>query len=939
MTIVEHVGWVLVHFIWQGMAIALALAAVLQLTSAAQATLRYVLSCTALVLMLAATAVTAASLSIGPQPVHPGPATPVLIASSSSPSADRAPSANHVATMAGPGARWDVSASWRERLAGRVGPVVDRSVPWLVLVWIVGVTVMAIRLAGGWWRTRALRVDGVSAAPEWAQETLAVLCRRLRIERTVALVASVRVSVPVVLGHVKPVVVVPAAAFAGLSPAHLEAILAHELAHVHRHDYLVNLAQSVIEMLLFYHPAVWWVSHQVRVAREHCCDDLAVRACGNRRGYIHALLDLEELRNPSAMLALGAADGSLLGRARRLLGQSESRAGAPRLAASAIVLSIVCAVTVLSFVSVDRVDASPAAAPAAIDSVSAGVMPSATAIGQSGSPTPVVTSPDPAATLESRWAWAERAARNDRRARYWIGYSISPVQGLPPFVYFERGQRIHASGGHVTGGAQLSFSGHTLTTDIADLRFPGRPLALSGADRGLKVLFSLDAARGTPLLTAVHVSTLSLPVDLRNQPVFWLGRAESSQSLDLIDRLYARARASEMKNDLIAASAVHDASPKVVAWLSARVDGGDPDDVRANAAEGIAWHPIRESIGALDRFARRDRASKVRQEAAEALGDLALPDAAPVLVALARELQDEQARSEAVEALGARAEPIASEALAQIARQDSSPQIQREAVETLGDFKDRRGVPLLTELARAHPDIEVRREAIDTLGDVMPPESLVPLLKELAAADADARVQEEVIQTLAGVEHPEGLATLRQLARSHANTDVRREAVEALGERASAHADGRERGEIFDLLSTIATSDPEIAVRVQAVETLGEIDDPKAVERLGELARTHPHERVRAEAVETLGERPAAATSVALLKRIALDDRSAHVQNEAIEALSELPDGAGIGALVELAREHPAERIRKQALEVLLESDHPKARELFDRALGRAPKR
>ncbi len=931
MTIVEHVGWVLVHFIWQGVAIALALAAALQLTPAAQATLRYVFSCAALVVMLAATAVTGARLSIGPQPVHPGPANPALIRSSPAAPADRVIAATGAAATRGPGARLDVSASWRDRLAGRLGPVVERSVPWLVLAWIVGVTVMTIRLAGGWWRTRALGVDGVSAAPRWAEDTLAMLCTRLRIERTVALVASVRVSVPVVLGHVQPVVVVPAAAFAGLSPAHLEAILAHELAHVRRHDYLVNLAQSVIETLLFYHPAVWWVSHQVRVAREHCCDDLAVRACGNRPGYIRALLDLEELRNPGGMLALGAADGSLLGRARRLLGQSESHAGAPRLAASAVVLSVVCAVAVLSFVSVDRVDASVAAAPAAIAAVSAEVIPPESGIGQSGPPTPVVTSPDPAATLESRWAWAERAARSARRTRYWIGYRISPVQGLPPFVYFERGARIQGNG--------ISFSGHVMSSDLSDMRFAGRPLALAGGDTGLKVLFLLDADRSTPVLTAVHVSSLALPVDLRNRPVYWLGAADASQSLELIDRLYARVGTAVLKDDLVAAAGVHDASPAVVAWLAARVDGGDPDEVRANAAERIAWHPIPESVTILDRIARRDRASVVRQEAAEAMGDLALPQAAPALVALARELQDEAARLEAVEALGERSEPIASDALAEIARKDASIEIQREAVETLGDFKDSRGVPLLTELARAHPDIEVRREAIETLGDVMPPETLIPFLKELAPAGADARLQEQVVDTLARIEHPEGLATLRQLARSHANTDVRREAVEALAERATAHADARERGEIFELLSTIATNDSEITVRVEAVETLGEIDDPKAVERLGELARTHPDERVRAEAVETLGETAAAAASVSLLKRVALDDRSTNVQHEAIEALGELPDGAGIGALIELAREHPAESLRKQALEILLESNHPKARELFDRALGRVPRR
>jgi beta-lactamase regulating signal transducer with metallopeptidase domain/HEAT repeat protein len=867
MTIVEHVGWVLVHFIWQGMAIALALAVVLQVTPAARATLRYVLSCAALVMMLAATAVTAASLSAATQPVDVVPVAPARIGSSSSPSPNLVPAANAVATKGAPAARADVSSTWRERLAGRVGPVVERSVPWLVLAWIVGVTVMAIRLAGGWWRTRALGVEGVSAAPEWAEQTVARLCRRLRIERRVALVASMRVSVPVVLGHVKPIVVVPAAAFAGLSPAHLEAILAHELAHVRRHDYLVNLAQSLIETLLFYHPAMWWVSHQVRVAREHCCDDLAVRACGNRRRYIHALLDLEELRNPTPMLALGAADGSLLGRARRLLGQPESGPGAPRLAASAIVLSVVCAVAVLSILSVDRADASVAAVPAAVAPVSA-VGPPETSIGQTGPATPVVTSPDPAATLDSRWAWAERTARNDGRRRYWIGYSISPVPGLSPFVYFDSVRQIYVSAGPSGDRRQLTFSGHIRSDDITDLRFPGRPLALSGAEGGLKVLFSIDAARdGTPLLTAVHVSTLSLPVDLRSQPVFWLGAAESSQSLDLIDRLYARTSAPEIKNDLIAAAGVHDASPKVVAWLSARVDSRDPDDVRGNAAEKIAWHPIRESIDALDRFARTDRATQVRQEAAEALGDLALPDAAPVLAALARELKDQQARGEAIEALGERAEPIASEALAQIARQDSSPAMQLEAVETLGDLKDQRGLAVLTELARTHPDMEVRHEAIDTLSDVMPPGTLVPFLKELAAADADVRLQEEVVDALADLDHPEALEALRQ------------------------------------------------------------------------LARTHPDERVRAEAVDTLGERPATADSIALLKRIALEDRSTTVQHEAMDALSELADGAGIPALVELAREHPAGSMRKEALELLLESDHPKARELFDRALGRPPRR
>ena len=169
--------------------------------------------------------------------------------------------------------------------------------PWLVFGWLAGVLLLSLRLLGGWWSTRVLRVVDVSPVPEWCLAQLA-RCRRMGIARPVAIVSSVRVSVPVIVGHVKPVIVLPAAALSGLSVAQVEAILAHELAHVRRHDYLVNLAQTVIETLLFYHPAVWWVSRQVRETREHCCDDLAVTVCRSRREYVHALLDLEELRGP-----------------------------------------------------------------------------------------------------------------------------------------------------------------------------------------------------------------------------------------------------------------------------------------------------------------------------------------------------------------------------------------------------------------------------------------------------------------------------------------------------------------------------------------------------------------------------------------------------------------------------------------------------------------
>lgn len=114
-------------------------------------------------------------------------------------------------------------------------------------------------------------------------------------------------------------ILLPVGALAGLPPQQLEAIIAHELAHIRRHDYLVNLLQAVIEALLFYHPAVWWVSRQIRQEREHCCDDLAVAVSGDLMTYARALLEMEQLRAAAPQLAVAAYGGLLMNRIQRLL--------------------------------------------------------------------------------------------------------------------------------------------------------------------------------------------------------------------------------------------------------------------------------------------------------------------------------------------------------------------------------------------------------------------------------------------------------------------------------------------------------------------------------------------------------------------------------------------------------------------------------------------
>ena len=302
--------------------------------------------------------------------------------------------------------------------------------PWLVSGWLAGVLLLSLRLLGGWWSTRVLRVVDVSPVPDWCRAQLTALSARMRIARPVAIVSSIRISVPVIVGHVKPVIVLPAAALSGLSASQLEAILAHELAHVRRHDYLVNLAQTVIETLLFYHPAVWWVSRQVRVTREHCCDDLAVTVCRSRQEYVHALLDLEELRASTALLALGATDGSLLARGRRLLAPAH---GQPVFGAARG--------------ECDRADRGRGrrgqrlvprgGRPASFDEpppCAVATRPAPAAAQRERGSTPVVTAPDTSGTLASRWAWAEGAARAAQTANLlgWLhhpaGQDAAPVR-------------------------------------------------------------------------------------------------------------------------------------------------------------------------------------------------------------------------------------------------------------------------------------------------------------------------------------------------------------------------------------------------------------------------------------------------------------------------------------------------------------------------------
>ena len=240
--VLQALGWTLLHFVWQGAA----LAAVFALVNAAcrRATSRYAL----------------AVVTLGARIIAPGMTFPVL----------------------------------RQVL-------------------------LSLRTAGGMLAIGRMRRREVIPVGQQLYDKCLALQRRMRLERVIRYCQCLRLDAPAVLGWFRPVLLLPARALTGLTEAQLEAVIAHELAHIRRWDSLVNLFQIGIETLLFYHPAVWWVSQRIRRERENCCDDQAIATCGDAVTFARALTLMEEWRTTPAFM-MAANRGPLSQRVFRLLG-------------------------------------------------------------------------------------------------------------------------------------------------------------------------------------------------------------------------------------------------------------------------------------------------------------------------------------------------------------------------------------------------------------------------------------------------------------------------------------------------------------------------------------------------------------------------------------------------------------------------------------------
>ena len=301
--LIPALGWTLIHSLWQG-ALALFITWLILRTSAAKAsTLRYAI-CTGSVFILAA------SLLLTFLYLYE-------------------PNDNGVQSDHNPGYTMDSGFYNLRDWPTPIGNFqqnyfiqwVDQHMKWWVIFWAIGVFVYLLRFAGGLWYIQQLRRKALPVQENWSA-LLGSLSRKCGIHRLVKLSESYLIDKPLVIGWLKPIILLPVGILSGLPPAQIEAILLHELAHVQRHDFIINLLQALVEALLFFNPFVWALSAMVRREREHCCDDRVINCIGDPIHYVYALAQIEEMRympNPSLAMALNNNKFQVLQRIQRIM--------------------------------------------------------------------------------------------------------------------------------------------------------------------------------------------------------------------------------------------------------------------------------------------------------------------------------------------------------------------------------------------------------------------------------------------------------------------------------------------------------------------------------------------------------------------------------------------------------------------------------------------
>jgi beta-lactamase regulating signal transducer with metallopeptidase domain len=303
-TTAQALAWTLIHSLWQSLFVAALIWVVLRILPSRIANIRYWIATGGMLLILVSSTLTFFYLSRH-QNVAYTTATSVA-------------SFKTVAYQTG-----EPIDTTYDSFFHTVRSLINTHTAWIVMLWGVGAFIFSARTIGGWWYLRGLRQHTQTPGEFWVKR-VSSLASSMGITRVVRILETNRIHAPIVVGFLKPVILIPMGMISGLTTAQLESILIHELTHIRRADYLINLLQTVLEGIYFFNPFVWVVSELIRTEREHCCDDTVVRLQRNPLAYVRALASLEEFRLSRSSFAVALADNNkqLLKRIRRIMEKS-----------------------------------------------------------------------------------------------------------------------------------------------------------------------------------------------------------------------------------------------------------------------------------------------------------------------------------------------------------------------------------------------------------------------------------------------------------------------------------------------------------------------------------------------------------------------------------------------------------------------------------------
>lgn len=756
---------------------------------------------------------------------------------------------------------------------------------------------------------------------DW-QEQANEAAAHLGLDLPFALLQSPTAPVPVTFGLLRPRILLPASAEQWPADQR-RAVLLHELAHVRRHDCLTQALAQICCALFWFHPAVWWAASRMRIERERACDDLVLAGGTRPSAYADHLLGVVRGLRGTRLAALGAVafarPSQFEGRLLAVLDPQRDRRGVSRRLALPAAAFASLAMLPIAAIEFDGVPASHATTGRDFERWSRA--------------SSVVAAPE-TERLEQRLSWIETQASRSG-GDYWIGWQLESGSDA-------EGDMLGDTGSLDLRTLDDESGAFSLEDVIAGRSSSTWPATRNEAHRPLAILFHAPQA-GKPEFDRIRIQTMRLPAALGQKPLYWAGTVPDEQSLGVMRRMLSREQDPAVRREMVHAIASHQPTEIVVPFLEEVIGSDQPASMRAAAAEGLGRHRSHASLLRLTALAQGDRSSQVRRSAVEALGRFKTQEAMDVLLSLAADPGDATVRRQAFDQLGEKvAEGSKEEGITvggsgagdvhwkQTVKQGMkhektmawSKETRKKEYDSDGDGMDPDPNPDPTYDPDPNPgahdepaaddteseDDPVQRQAVESLGR-FPEAQALPRLREIARTHHNSQVRAQAVESIARYGTPAALDAVRDIVWNNSSRDARVMAVEYMGRKFKSE-------DVPDRLMEVARKHPDADARRMAVETIGRMELPQVPTMLEQFVNGPFDTELQRQAVEMIGRRKDPGASKRL-REIAMKHRDAEVQRQAVEMIGRRGEEDAVQALAEIARRHPDTDVQREAVERL----------------------